>query len=170
MFRCTPLCKDVSAVAFRAMQWRRVFVYHFVTVHLTSVLNSTGRPTLQTHRANVLLNQLSMVACLFFFFYFLVLIFWEGDTFEWPRISSPLTEHEVSLLDLRESAPVPCFWIRLNRSIFCEDEGKFRPVHPMIAYAGVEVRLNSFMTSEIYGIELSASRPGCLATEESGPC
>jgi len=34
----------------------------------------------------------------------------------------------------------------------------FPPVHTMIAFAGVEVHLNSFMTSEICGIELSASR------------
>ena len=102
-------------------------------------------------------------------FCFLVLIVWEGDTFEWPRIPSPLTEREGSLLDLREPAPVLCFDLR-SIGPYPQDEGKFSPVHPMIAYAGVEVRLNSFMTSEMYGIELSASRPGCFATEKSGPC
>jgi hypothetical protein len=81
----------------------------------------------------------------------------------------PLTEPEGSLLDLREPAPVPCFGLGLIGP-YPQDEGKFTPVYPMIAYAGVEIRLNLFMTSEIYGIELSASRPACFATEESGPC
>jgi hypothetical protein len=152
------------------MQWRESFFFnHFATVHLTSFMNSNGRPTLQAHRANVLPNQLSMVARFFPFFYFLCSIFWEGDTFEWPRSSSSRTEPEGSLLDLRESAPVPCFELG-SIGPYPQDEGKFPPVHPMIAYAGMEVHLNSFMTSEINGIELSASRPACFATEESGPC
>ena len=49
-----------------------------------------------------------------------------------------------SLLELGSLGPYP------------QDKGKFPPVHTMITFAGVEVHINSFMTSEICGIDLSA--------------